>query len=196
MEECESLCSRIGIMAGGRLQCIGTNQHLKNKWVIKCRLHVLISITQIRSWLFVNTETSIDWSYSMRMRTSWTTITKCSSWSYSLYNNLLSSTWTLSIVTRLSCYQWSIYWLYKYYQLDDKWFQIQKRFGFEDCSLSQTTLDEVFVSFASSSDNLPSSTMAQSMSPVTNDRELVFSVHLPDGEYYLLSRGYNRNDIR
>merc|ERR1711907_743227 len=32
MEEAEALCSRIGIMVGGRLRCIGSNQHLKAKF--------------------------------------------------------------------------------------------------------------------------------------------------------------------
>mmetsp|Transcript_30651 Transcript_30651/g.64872 ORF Transcript_30651/g.64872 Transcript_30651/m.64872 type:complete len:1373 (-) Transcript_30651:2144-6262(-) len=32
MEECEALCPRIGIMAGGKLQCLGSAQHLKNRF--------------------------------------------------------------------------------------------------------------------------------------------------------------------
>jgi len=32
MEECEALCPRIGIMAAGRLKCIGSAQHLKSKF--------------------------------------------------------------------------------------------------------------------------------------------------------------------
>jgi ATP-binding cassette, subfamily A (ABC1), member 3 len=32
MEECEALCPRIGIMANGRLRCLGSAQHLKNKF--------------------------------------------------------------------------------------------------------------------------------------------------------------------
>ena len=32
MEECEALCPRIGIMANGRLRCMGSAQHLKNKF--------------------------------------------------------------------------------------------------------------------------------------------------------------------
>lgn len=32
MEEAEALSNRIGIMVGGRLRCIGTNQHLKEKF--------------------------------------------------------------------------------------------------------------------------------------------------------------------
>jgi hypothetical protein len=32
MEECEALCSRIGIMAAGALQCLGSIQHLKSRF--------------------------------------------------------------------------------------------------------------------------------------------------------------------
>merc|ERR1712070_472168 len=32
MEECEALCNRIGIMATGALRCLGSAQHLKNKF--------------------------------------------------------------------------------------------------------------------------------------------------------------------
>ena len=31
MDECEALCNRLVIMVGGRLQCIGSLQHLKSK---------------------------------------------------------------------------------------------------------------------------------------------------------------------
>ena len=32
MEECEALCNRVGILVGGRLRCVGSVQHLKNKF--------------------------------------------------------------------------------------------------------------------------------------------------------------------
>ena len=32
MEECEALCSRVGIAVGGRLQCLGSVQHLKQRF--------------------------------------------------------------------------------------------------------------------------------------------------------------------
>ncbi|KAJ0410416.1 hypothetical protein P43SY_002748 [Pythium insidiosum] len=32
MEECEALCSRVGIMVGGRLRCLGSIQHLKSRF--------------------------------------------------------------------------------------------------------------------------------------------------------------------
>jgi ATP-binding cassette subfamily A (ABC1) protein 3 len=32
MEECEALCQRVGIMVGGRMRCVGSIQHLKNRF--------------------------------------------------------------------------------------------------------------------------------------------------------------------
>ena len=32
MEECEALCTRVGIMTAGHLRCLGTVQHLKNRF--------------------------------------------------------------------------------------------------------------------------------------------------------------------
>ncbi len=36
MEECEALCTRIGILATGRLRCLGSVQHLKNRFGAGC----------------------------------------------------------------------------------------------------------------------------------------------------------------
>lgn len=36
MEECEALCTRIGIMTSGRLACLGSVQHLKNRFGVGC----------------------------------------------------------------------------------------------------------------------------------------------------------------
>ena len=32
MEECEALCTRLAIMVNGRFKCLGSPQHLKNKF--------------------------------------------------------------------------------------------------------------------------------------------------------------------
>ena len=32
MEECEALCSRIGIMVDGKFKCLGSTQHLRSKF--------------------------------------------------------------------------------------------------------------------------------------------------------------------
>jgi len=44
MEECEALCSRIGIMVSGRLRCLGSAQHLKNKFGRGYQLDVTLSL--------------------------------------------------------------------------------------------------------------------------------------------------------
>lgn len=47
MEECEALCTRIGIMVSGRLHCLGSSQHLKSKYgvcyEIEARRHIGIT---------------------------------------------------------------------------------------------------------------------------------------------------------
>lgn len=37
MEECEALCTRMAIMVNGRFRCLGSVQHLKNRWGDKMR---------------------------------------------------------------------------------------------------------------------------------------------------------------
>lgn len=46
MEECEALCPRIGIMANGRLRCLGSAQHLKNKFGQGFQLELKVSNTE------------------------------------------------------------------------------------------------------------------------------------------------------
>jgi ABC-type uncharacterized transport system ATPase subunit len=42
MDECEALCNRIGIMVGGRLRCLGSPQHIKNKFGTGWQLDVCV----------------------------------------------------------------------------------------------------------------------------------------------------------
>ncbi|CAK4089010.1 unnamed protein product [Aphanomyces euteiches] len=43
MEECEALCTRVGIMVGGRLRCLGSIQHLKNRFGDGLMMHVKLA---------------------------------------------------------------------------------------------------------------------------------------------------------
>ncbi|RHY74103.1 hypothetical protein DYB30_011295, partial [Aphanomyces astaci] len=43
MEECEALCSRVGIMVGGRLRCVGSVQHLKNRFGDGLMMHIKLA---------------------------------------------------------------------------------------------------------------------------------------------------------
>jgi ABC-type multidrug transport system ATPase subunit len=45
MEEADELCSRIGILVGGRLSCLGTAQHLKNRYSSGYSLEIRLSQT-------------------------------------------------------------------------------------------------------------------------------------------------------
>ncbi|GBP54717.1 ATP-binding cassette sub-family A member 3 [Eumeta japonica] len=49
MEECEALCSRLTIMVNGRFRCLGTPQHLKNKFSQGFTLTIKISVDDSRS---------------------------------------------------------------------------------------------------------------------------------------------------
>jgi ATP-binding cassette subfamily A (ABC1) protein 3 len=44
MEECEALCPRIGIMANGRLRCLGSAQHLKSKFGQGYQIELKVSV--------------------------------------------------------------------------------------------------------------------------------------------------------
>jgi ABC-type multidrug transport system ATPase subunit len=54
MEECEALCPRIGIMANGRLRCLGSAQHLKSKFGKGYQLEVKVKSVNVhdKDYLF------------------------------------------------------------------------------------------------------------------------------------------------
>lgn len=47
MEECDALCTRLGVMAAGRLACIGTVQHLKGRFGTGYRLELRVEQPQV-----------------------------------------------------------------------------------------------------------------------------------------------------
>jgi ATP-binding cassette, subfamily A (ABC1), member 3 len=47
MDECEALCPRIGIMANGRLRCLGSAQHLKNKFGRGFQVELNVKLIQL-----------------------------------------------------------------------------------------------------------------------------------------------------
>jgi ABC-type multidrug transport system ATPase subunit len=47
MEECEALCSRIGIMVGGALRCIGTSQHLKARFGDGYQIDLRLAVPEV-----------------------------------------------------------------------------------------------------------------------------------------------------
>eukprot|EP00913_Durusdinium_trenchii_P014935 g14009.t1 len=51
MEEAEALCSRIGIMVGGRLRCFGSNQRLKARFGQGYQLEVRLHAPEAKDFL-------------------------------------------------------------------------------------------------------------------------------------------------
>lgn len=119
MEECETLCNRIGIMVNGKLKCLGSVQHLKNRFGEGYTLTMKIKQTSAGS---------VDAAHEIVMGKFAGVELK------SRHNGLLV------------------------YKLPSEGIQLPEIFGvleetrsitqLEDYSLSQTTLDQVFISFA------------------------------------------------
>jgi len=118
MEECEALCGRLAIMVNGRFRCIGTTQHLKNKYgkgytfSIKVRSEIG-SLKEIKQF-----------------------VSKC-----------LPQAYVKEIHSNMIIYQIPLEGM-KLAGLFDLIEKNKNKLAIEEYSISQTTLDEVFVGFA------------------------------------------------
>ncbi|GAB5359398.1 hypothetical protein AAMO2058_000540400 [Amorphochlora amoebiformis] len=74
MEECEALCSRLGIMVGGRFRCIGSSQRLKTRYGSGYQIDVKVSkggAPAFKTWLkgeFKETKILEDQGENMKFR--------------------------------------------------------------------------------------------------------------------------------
>ncbi|XP_016137357.1 ATP-binding cassette sub-family A member 2-like [Sinocyclocheilus grahami] len=124
MEECEALCTRLGIMVNGRFKCLGSIQHLKNRfgdgYMITVRTKTTASIKEVIRFFNRNFPEAI---LKERHHTK-------------IQYQLKSENISLA-------------------QVFSKMEQVVEVLSIEDYSVSQTTLDNVFVNFAKKqSDNL------------------------------------------
>uniref|UniRef100_A0A3P9P3H1 ATP-binding cassette sub-family A member 2 n=1 Tax=Poecilia reticulata TaxID=8081 RepID=A0A3P9P3H1_POERE len=124
MEECEALCTRLGIMVNGRFKCLGSIQHLKNRfgdgYMITVRTKSSGNVKEVVRFFNRNFPEAI-----LKERHH----TKVQ---YQLKSERISLA-----------------------QVFSKMEQVVEVLGIEDYSVSQTTLDNVFVNFAKKqSDNL------------------------------------------
>ncbi|XP_069039700.1 ATP-binding cassette sub-family A member 2 [Lepisosteus oculatus] len=124
MEECEALCTRLGIMVNGRFKCLGSIQHLKNRfgdgYMITVRTKTSSSVREVVRFFNRNFPDVI--------------LKEChhTKVQYQLKSDRISLA-----------------------QVFSKMEQVVEILGIEDYSVSQTTLDNVFVNFAKKqSDNL------------------------------------------
>ncbi|NXR07906.1 ABCA2 protein, partial [Semnornis frantzii] len=124
MEECEALCTRLAIMVNGRLKCLGSIQHLKNRfgdgYMITVRTKSSLNVKEVVRFFNRNFPEAV-----LKERHH----TKAQ---YQLKSEQISLA-----------------------QIFSKMEQVVDVLGIEDYSVSQTTLDNVFVNFAKKqSDNL------------------------------------------
>ncbi|XP_056449000.1 LOW QUALITY PROTEIN: ATP-binding cassette sub-family A member 2 [Gadus chalcogrammus] len=124
MEECEALCTRLGIMVNGRFKCLGSIQHLKNRfgdgYMITVRTKSSSSVKEVVRFFNRNfPEAVLKERHHTKVQ-------------FQLQSDRLSLA-----------------------QVFSKMEQVVEVLGIEDYSVSQTTLDNVFVNFAKKqSDNL------------------------------------------
>ncbi|XP_004848856.1 ATP-binding cassette sub-family A member 2 isoform X3 [Heterocephalus glaber] len=124
MEECEALCTRLAIMVNGRLRCLGSIQHLKNRfgdgYMITVRTKSNQSVKDVVRFFNRNfPEAVLKERHHTKVQ-------------YQLKSEHISLA-----------------------QVFSKMEQVAGVLGIEDYSVSQTTLDNVFVNFAKKqSDNL------------------------------------------
>nr|KAF6432792.1 ATP binding cassette subfamily A member 2 [Molossus molossus] len=124
MEECEALCTRLAIMVNGRLRCLGSIQHLKNRfgdgYMITVRTKSSQNVKDVVRFFNRNfPEAVLKERHHTKVQ-------------YQLKSERISLA-----------------------QVFSKMEQVVGVLGIEDYSVSQTTLDNVFVNFAKKqSDNL------------------------------------------
>nr|XP_045372274.1 LOW QUALITY PROTEIN: ATP-binding cassette sub-family A member 2 [Camelus bactrianus] len=129
MEECEALCTRLAIMVNGRLRCLGSIQHLKNLWACP-RFGDGYMIT-------VRTKSSQNVKDVVRF------------FNRNFPEAVLKERHHTKVQYQLKSEHISLA------QVFSKMEQVAGVLGIQDYSVSQTTLDNVFVNFAKKqSDNL------------------------------------------
>lgn len=125
MEECEALCGRLAIMVNGKFRCIGSIQHLKNRFGDGYTILIRVSGN--------NPNLEPVEQYINTMFPGSTLKEK--------HHNMLQ--YQLGPTIKLS---------YIFGQIES----VRHEFSIEDYSVSQTTLDQVFINFAKNqSDILP-----------------------------------------
>ena len=140
MEECEALCSRLAIMVNGRLKCIGSTQHLKNRYGdgytvllrISGEIPPLEPVKEFMADMFGDPDIKEE------------------------HNNMLQ--YQLKSNIKLS---------YIFGQLE----AVRTHLSIEDYSVSQTTLDQVFIHFASKQTDMLDDEMSNDK-PITRGKRL------------------------
>lgn len=118
MEECEALCTRLVIMVNGQFRCLGSLQHLKSKYGNGYKLAVRLEDENNKNKLFEFMKASFPDSIILET-----------------HRNLFEYILPFSNGTKLS-------------QIFGKLEKNRNTLNIKDYSVSQSTLDQIFVNFA------------------------------------------------
>ncbi len=122
MEECEALCSRIGIMVNGRFCCMGSPQHLRSKYGQGYTVTISLQKTLETDSAYVD---SVQTTVRQRLPSA---VLKDHHQSLMLYHVTdQSQRWSAIFAAMAS---------------------LNEQFDFEDYYVSDTTLENVFIMFA------------------------------------------------
>lgn len=147
MEECETLCNRIGIMVNGEMKCLGSVQHLKNKFVSRFKIQDSSSNGKIMSELIYR----FGDGYTLTLKLSGSeaeATQKAAAFVESEFPGAILKEKHSGMLE----YQLPTQGV-KLPQIFAAVVEARNRLGLEDYALCQTTLDQVFISFASSQTN-------------------------------------------
>lgn len=124
MEECEALCTRLAIMVNGRFKCLGSTQHLKTKFGRGYTVIVKVSSIGDKSAILERVRRLIDY-FTESFPGS--TLKDRHEGLVHFHIHTVGATWAIIFGTME---------------------RIKVDFDIDDYSVSQTTLEQVFVSFA------------------------------------------------
>lgn len=114
MEECEALCTRLAIMVNGQFQCLGSPQHLKNRFGSGYTVTARVGVTDVNRFRRFMTETFAECVLKEEHQGLLTFQVDGVSWAF-LFESMEKSRLLMNV---------------------------------EDYSVSQTTLEQVFLMFA------------------------------------------------
>jgi ATP-binding cassette subfamily A (ABC1) protein 3 len=122
MDECEALCARIGIMTAGQLRCLGSIQHLRNKFGHGYSLCIKLRACYLH-----------DETYLLRLQTA-----VCEALPSAVMKDVHQTVLDYHIGDT------TIGWASLFSVLDT----IKQKFNLENYFIGDTTLEEIFVGFA------------------------------------------------
>ena len=129
MQECENLCSRISIMVDGRFKCMGSTQHLRSRFGRGYTVSIKLKRERLN-------DPAYEQSIMMKMQSNFQT---------AVLTDKHEAMWTYRVPDPL------VLWSTLFDVMEDA----TKELDFEDYTISDTTLEQIFIGFARSQDGLP-----------------------------------------